>query len=461
MSFVPLSSEEEDLVSKVYETYPFGRDRLRDAVLAKHPEFKGSRRAILYWLKNQSSWQTQNKPNSNRSTIAPLQITKPGYLQLDNVSMRTYPDNGYIGFTHMIDGFTKKSWARPLRTEEEKETVDAIESMLDQMQQEGKKVTIIQSDNGSTFQARYRALLDKRGIKYTYSAPARPQANSFIERRGGDIKAALYRLMELHGDKRWVMRFQGVIDSINNSKSFATGVTPNSLENAGDEMQQKVQEKIASNLASRYKTKKMMRPLYVGQQVRARRVLQSSVKKPGLLGYWNKEVLTVVQRLNSTYANFLPSYRLANANGDVLKGRYARTDLLEIPPILSRDIEEADDDLDDLSDEDIEDSNAPQDDSLVHNELVNRGDSEVAQVPQVPQVQVRQRRKSLRISNANNDEEEAEYEIGFLLSKRRYRGRVEYKVRYLGYTSDSDEWRGERELIELAPELVEEYNALH
>ncbi|DAC81646.1 TPA_asm: integrase [Powellomyces chytrid fungus MELD virus 2] len=443
MSFIPLNPTQEAIVAKVYARFPFGRDRLVDAVQNEHLDFKGSKRAVLYWLKSQESWQSQNKPTTKRSTIAPLQITKPGYLQLDNVSMRTYSDNGYIAFTHMIDGFTKKTYARPLRSEEEKETVNAIESMLDEMKRDGKKVSIIQSDNGSTFQAQYRDLLEKRGIKYTYSAPGRPQSNAFVERRGGDIKAALYRLMEMNGDKKWVSRFQGVIDSINQSKSLAIGMSPNELEAGDDEAQPKAKDKIVSRIASRYTTQKMMRGIYIGQKVRTRRILQSSVKKPGLLGYWNKEIYTVVQRIKSTHANFLPSYRLVNSSGVVQKGRFARTDLLEIPPILSSDrMESMLDEEEENDEEEISVADQP-------NDLL----SKVTEVNP---------RRSLRIQNIQEDNDDAaEYEINFILGRRKYRGKRQYKVRYSGYGAEDDQWRDEKELLTLAPELVAEYENLH
>jgi hypothetical protein len=437
MSWRKLTEEEISQLEDVYKTTKVGRDHLWEAVRNKYPDFKGSQRSVLNdFLKTKTEYQTQRKPDK-QSSIAPLQVLKPGYGQCDLVSMRSYADSGYTAFFHVIDGFTKKSWGRPLRGESEVEVAIAAKECIQQsIAEDQKKWTIFQADNGSHFQQIFKGTLENFGIKLVYSQAGRPQSNAFVERRGGDIKRGLFGIMESKGNKKWVENFKTVISNINSLKSFSTGVAPNVLEKGGNV--QSAQDKIQKNISNRYKVHKIGKPLFVGQKVRKKRLLQSNVTKPGVKGYWEPQIYTISQRVNSTHPNFLPSYRISDSNGMIQYGRFAKTSLLEIPPILSED-----------QVANVEDSPAPESE-MEHNEIVSPPSTESA---------IETPRRSLRIQN--REEDDTLYEVQHLVGKRRFRGRVQYKVRWLGYDAKDDTWEDESELQETAPDSVREYDDLH
>ncbi|KAJ3175650.1 hypothetical protein HDU85_001428, partial [Gaertneriomyces sp. JEL0708] len=378
MSFCALTDAERQQLEDVYSTMKVGRDNLYYAVKRKYPEFKGSQRAVLYdFLYSKEEWQNHRKPD-RPTVVAPLNIQKPGYLQIDMVSMRTYTDAGYVAFVHMIDGFTKKSWARPLTNEREVDMRDAVEDMVKQCQREGKEIRIVQTDQGSHFQRIFRAMLQSHGIKHIYSQAGRPESNAYIERRGSDIKKQLYGLMNANDDRKWVSRLPTVINNMNVMRSFATGHTPNDLEAADPEMVAQAQAKITKNISKRYHVNSRTKPLHIGQRVRIKRDLKSSVKKYGKAGFWSKDVYEVAERTNSTYANILASYRLEDVDGKILKGRYPKSSLLAVPPILKEDgLDESDEEEEEGE---VDEDDVPSvDDPLEENELIREQNEEAAE----------------------------------------------------------------------------------
>lgn len=336
MSFKPLSETDKEILRKVYydDLVQCGRDRLYFYVKDNYPHFKGSQRATLDFLKHQKAHQMQQRPMKH-TTVAPLKITKEGYLQADLIIMSpNYKDRGFEAILLVVDGYTKKLFCKPLRTQKEDETVKAMKAILDE--NPTKKVTVVQNDRGAHFQAKFTALLESRGIKHFYSKARTPTSNSFAERFVQSVKRALYTGMESRGDKKWVEYLPRVVDNLNNLRSFATGKTPNQMEQLSEQEHELVGKKITATLNKRHNGKAVTKPLLIGQKVRIRRDL-GKLGKAGSKGYWSEHTYEVVKRINSSAPNILPTYKLKAENGHIMGAKYSRTDLLTIPPFLSHD----------------------------------------------------------------------------------------------------------------------------
>ena len=436
MSWKPITDEERKEIEDVYRTAKMGRDNLYQLVKAKYPKIQVSQRSLLNeFLKYQPEYQTHRRPNQKASSIAPLQILKPGYGQCDLVSMRSYPDGGYTAFFHVIDGFTKKGYARALRTESEQEVTAAAQSCIEQAKKEGKTWTVWQFDNGSHFQSIFTGMLDREGIKHFYSRVARPQSNSFAEVRGGYYKHQLFSMMEAAGDKRWVKNLPIVVGNANVVKNFTTHQSPDAMEaNLGD-VQSVGREKISQSLSNRYKMRAIGTPLFIGQTVRMLRVRPGGLRKPGLLGYWNKPVYKVVQRIASNNPAFLPTYKVQDESGRILPGRYEKSGLLLVPPVLEQD--------EDAS------GKAPTLDAA--------GEPEPEQTPLLDNhVIAAATRRSLRLDPSR----EGEYEVAHIIDKRRRGKRTEYLVRWVGYGPEDDTWQSVADLSN-AKDAIKEYEDLH
>nr|DAC81686.1 TPA_asm: integrase [Powellomyces chytrid fungus MELD virus 5] len=433
MSWVALTDEQKKKLQELYKRYPVGRDSLWRRYNEENPDDIVSQRSVLNeFLKYQESHQTLQKPPKARS-IAPLNIQRLGYLQADLVSMRSYADSGYTAFFHMIDGFSKKSWGLPLRGESEAEVSAALEKCLKRAQTEdGAKFSIMQTDNGAHFQQVFKQILTSRNIKHTYSAPARPMSNSFIENRGGFVKKQLFNFMIQNKDKRWVERFQTVIDNINSTRTFSTGQSPNDFY-GNEKVQTEARATISKTLNNRYKLHQTGKPLCIGQTVRIKRILQGSVRKPGVKGFYNPEIYTIAQRLNSTYANFLPSYRIKRADGTLVKNRLPKSSLLIVPPLVTSD-----------QSENVDASDEPD----IPNEAIEAAPPKDTEP-----------RRSLRVQNTQRDEEE--YEVENLVGKRKFRGKVQYLIKWVGYGNEYNEWQDEQELLRTSGYLIRQYNRIH
>jgi transposase InsO family protein len=416
-----LSEADTQIIETVYRDQGVfaGRDRLYHYIKQKHPEFKGSQRALLDWLKHQESWQLSQRPKQHKS-VAPLAITKPGYAQADLAIMTSYKDRGFEAFLVVVDGFTKKIWGRPLRTQSEKTAVAAMTDILNSMPK--GKISVIQTDRGSHFKQRFTSLLEERGIKHILAKARTPTSQAFVERIGvQNVKKILFQGMRERGDKKWAEYLPKAIQHLNDLRSFTTGMSPNQLDAASPEKQREVGDKISSKLNKKHGGKSITRILHVGQKVRLKRDL-GQLNKGGSKGYWTPQVYTIIKRFKSRHPNILATYQVKAANGFTMVGKYSLSDMLPIPPFLDKDGEV------------LEDA-TPQ--------------KEIVVEPPPPKP-----RRSTR--------SEREYEIEFIhgKSKKRAKGKyqTQYLVRWLGFGAEADTWENKSDLTN-AKDAVDEYEA--
>lgn len=411
--FRPLSDEDKGTLEKVYRDDGVfaGRDRLYFYVKEKYPDFKGSQRAVLDWLKHQENWQLSQIPRKH-TTVAPLKITKPGYIQADLAILTSYKDRGFDGYLAVVDGFSKFVWCRALRGQSEDTVVDAMKSILDSVP--AGRFSVCQTDRGSHFQAKFVKLLEDHGVRHLYSKARHPTSNAFVERIGvGNVKRMLFAHMRQTDLKKWVEYLPKAVEHLNNLRSCATGMTPNELVAASLDKQQEVAEKIVSNLNRKHKGKATTRILHVGQKVRLKRDL-GTMNKANRKGYWTESTYTIVKRFKSRHPNILATYKVRASNGRDMPGKYSKSDLLVIPPFLDKDHEVHEDPTPALP-EPIPEA-AP------------------ARTP-TPEPES-QPRRSTRAAG--------EYLVDFIHGKRRRkvngRYRLEYRVRWVAYGPEHDTW---------------------
>jgi hypothetical protein len=442
MSWNPLEPSDLEKLEFLYRTLKSGRDTLWHAAKARWgDQFHASQRTVLHdFLDHQNEHQTFQHP-AKRSVVAPLQILNHGSYQCDLLSMNN--DSGYVAIFSMVETFSRFGFTVALRSKEQQSTATALKTVLDQCRSKGYKVSLLQSDQGVEFKGTFDAMCKKYYIKHILSPPHTPTANAYVERRNSTIRRQLYALMEAANNKQWVKNLQIVTDNINNAPNATTRKAPIDLIEGDSDLKSEAQENIKAVIARRYKTTQIGTPLYVGQTIRLLRI-KSRFEKPGSLGYWGQEIYKVVQRINSKYANILPSYRISDLNGMIKYGRFPKSSLLPIPPIL-------------VDDEDTITSNEPAPISPENEAPVNTF-IESTNNPQPVQPEAR---RSLRLQNLQNQEDGNEYEIDYVNGKRIYKKHLQYKIHYTGYSKRFDEWRPASEVEALASEAVQDYNRLH
>src|SRR3954471_18037183 len=180
--------------------YTGGRDRLYNHI-AK--EKVGITRNMVrdYILNSEAHQLTRPKPAMVRQRA--IIVRRPGaQAQVDLVEMQhdAKLNNDFVYILTYIDLFSKWAAARPLKSKEGPEVIEAVDSILGEMKAEHRP-RILQSGNGSEFGKAFEAhMKQKWGTKVIHSSGYKPSTQGAVERFNGSLKSLLGR----YDSKRWV-----------------------------------------------------------------------------------------------------------------------------------------------------------------------------------------------------------------------------------------------------------------
>ena len=144
-----------------------------------------------------------------------------------------HANNNYRFILIIIDCFTRKVFARPLKTKKAIESAKAIDEILSSFPW---PVAFFMSDQGGEFDLRnshiQNVLVKKHRIKaYTLSGKTKA---SIAERAIRTLKTRLARYFTESGTTRWLNILDTFVNNYNNSVNTSIGMAPNdvTLENA-------------------------------------------------------------------------------------------------------------------------------------------------------------------------------------------------------------------------------------
>lgn len=138
-------------------------------------------------------------------------------LQADLIDMQQFErkNRGYRYILIVIDVFSKKAYAVPLKDKTAKSTTDGMEIILKQV---GRRIQNLQTDDGKEFfNSAMKRLLAQYGDINHYSTYTIKKA-SIVERLIRTIKRKLYMYFSLESTKKWYKILKNVIDTYNNTK---------------------------------------------------------------------------------------------------------------------------------------------------------------------------------------------------------------------------------------------------
>lgn len=325
----PLSKQQEqflhDLIYK--EGNFFGRDKLFYILQNQYPQEKISRRSLWSYMDKQPILQVNRRPTMNRGIVRPMAPTKPGWIQLDSVQMPNYA--GYEYICHAVDLFTKKDYAKALKTLDVAGVKGAIQDFLDA----GMTCSYLQVDNGKEHQGDLPEFCKSKGIVLQYSKEYSPWSNGVVESRNTGIKRSLYMWMRATGDANWPGQLPKVLQNINSTFTFRTKQSADKMEK-DPSLHAEVAQRIAGQIAQQYrgKTKKEAN-LQVGDWVRKRLDDTSGIVKRAKTGYWSDEIYVVASIYTPRKtANITQSFKIKRKEtGQMQKGYYSLGQLLHIP----------------------------------------------------------------------------------------------------------------------------------
>jgi transposase InsO family protein len=320
----PLTSEQEEIIKKVYynDHMYFGRDKLYKYLSTNFPNTKISRRQVMVYLQKQENYQRNLRAPSRKTTKAVLTKTT-GYIQIDCAEVSAN-NRGFKYYISAIDVFTKQCNAVALKSLSTDATLRVMERLLKPF----PTVSVIQSDNGKNFtDTKFKEYLDRKDIKQMLSKEYSPWTNGAIEKLNDTIKRLIAKLFIATGKQEWVKHLPKIIENINSTYSFSTKQVPNDVvndDNAKEQAKATLEAKFNKNPVN-----SQLKDYSVGDKVRV--VLnKTTTDKKGVLTY-TKEIYTIVRKQGSRKPFVLPTYKLQDEDGDLIKGSYNASELQLVP----------------------------------------------------------------------------------------------------------------------------------
>jgi len=149
-------------------------------------------------------------------------------LQMDLVDMQSFvkENKGYRYILTLIDVFSKKAWAFPIKDKGGQEVRRTLEKFFKSLEKLPEK---IQSDKGQEFRNKLvQALFDKNNIEH-FSTENQETKAQVVERFQGTLQKALYKMFSVHGNHNWIEHLDAVMNGYNSRYHSSIGMKPNQV----------------------------------------------------------------------------------------------------------------------------------------------------------------------------------------------------------------------------------------
>ena len=134
-------------------------------------------------------------------------------------------NSNYRYICTMLDRFSGKVGACPLRRKDAKLVLDCIQKVLKEWKKD--KMAVLASDNGTEFEGSVKMWCKKNNIKRIYTQAYSPLAR--IERFNRTMRTGLNKFMFMYKTKTWFDVVQAVVKNRNSSVNWDIKVTPTEL----------------------------------------------------------------------------------------------------------------------------------------------------------------------------------------------------------------------------------------
>lgn len=319
-----LTTEQQDLLKDWFYTKKnyVGRDRLFE--LIKDEPNRPTRRQVQKWLNDQQVHQIHLIPKRS-TTIKPILTSKPGFnIQIDLVDMGENADGAFRYIFTMIDSFSRKAYAKPLKDKEASTVSDAYFELAEE---NDIKPKIVMSDNGSEFMSILNKKLEEQGIKHWTGIPGRPQSQGIIERFNGTLKRYIQQGISATKNKNWVRWLPTYLNNYNNTQNRTIDKAPNEVDDLNKEVvAQKLRDRANKmNVADKNDVK-------IGDKVR-KKIFKGKLDKYSKPN-WSDELHTVSRVIKSKKPYIRTRYEIDDIRkGDPLYNNYGRADILKVTKV--------------------------------------------------------------------------------------------------------------------------------
>ena len=278
---------------------------------------KVSPKKVNQWLEGTETY-TLHKParkNFSRRKYIVGGINSLLQADLSDLPSLSKYNDGFRYVLFIIDVFSKRLFAKPLKTKSAVEVSQAVKNFLDSAQ---PPVISIQTDLGKEFMnSNFKSIMKEFGINH-YTSKNQQIKASHVERVQRTIKDRVFRYFTHNNTQRYIDVLSDIVDSYNNTPHQSHGVSPNSVNH---DNQEEIWQKMynpdipATSTAFKYS---------VGDVVRISK--HSTIFKKGYLPSWTEEVFTIVKRHRTNP----PVYTLQDGNDEELDGTFYEPELQRV-----------------------------------------------------------------------------------------------------------------------------------
>uniref|UniRef100_A0A1Y1N5I8 Integrase catalytic domain-containing protein n=1 Tax=Photinus pyralis TaxID=7054 RepID=A0A1Y1N5I8_PHOPY len=268
---------------------------------------------VKAWLQKQEAY-TVHKPVKRKFQRNKYIVNNMFELwQADLCDMRSLAKNnrGYNYILTVIDVFSKKAWARPLKQKTANSIIEAFSSIFEECDNTPEN---IQTDKGKEFvAASVQQFFKKYNINYYVTHNPDVKA-CIIERLNRTLKTKMHRYFTYKNTFKYVDVLQDLVSAYN--KSYHS-----SIKMAPDDVNEENILKVWQNLYAKGFGKET-RPIYkVGQHVRITRTKYHFEK--GYESNFSQEVFKIIKVIKRRP----PVYRIVDLSGEDIEGTFYEEEL--------------------------------------------------------------------------------------------------------------------------------------
>jgi len=222
-------------------------------------------------------------------------------------------NDNYNYIMTVIDVFSKKAWAIPVKSKSSKDMLTAFKELFQESRP--RKPDRLQTDAGKEFlNKEVQNFLKAEGVKHFYSNSDKKAA--VVERFNRTLKTRIWTYFTAHQTHRYLDILPKLVESYNNSYHRSIGRAPNQVRKK-DENEIWVRLFGDGSKGVRRETKK-------GQMVRVSKV--KGVFEKGYMPNWSEEHFMV----DSDRRNPRTVYKLSDTGGEEVKGSWYPEEVQEI-----------------------------------------------------------------------------------------------------------------------------------
>lgn len=225
-----IPKSEVDNIIRTYFEHPEttgGAQHLHERISRKYIGI--GRRDVESFIKKQITTQLKKSTNIPDKGHGISIGSFPGHIvEIDLIFMEKQDqtlNHGYRYICTMLDRFSGKVGAEPLKKKDAKLVLECIKKIIQKWNLEKPK--ILASDNGTEFEGSVKIWCKKNEVKRLYTQAYSPLAR--IERFNKTMRHGLNRFMFMFKTKTWFDVVQAVVKNRNTSVNFDIKKTPNEL----------------------------------------------------------------------------------------------------------------------------------------------------------------------------------------------------------------------------------------